>query len=357
MEVYDVAIAGSGPAGAACAIACAQAGLRVLVLERETFPREKVCGDCLNPACWPILRRLGVAEAVRALPHGTLNAVEFIGVNGARVAVPLPRNEAAEIAVKRSLFDHALMQRAGEIGADVRENVTVTGVSRPNDLWQITSASEAFHARTLVAADGRNSSVARFCGLLPRIEKDRVAIQTHLRLPPDFGAKVVLEFRPEGYSGQAPVGEDQLNLCLVSTASKLADIRRWAEARFAIPPGQNWRTITPLSRAPISLAAPGLFLVGDAARVVEPLTGEGIYYAIASGELAASFIFRVVRGENAVAVGVKYSRAHARLYRGRLWVNRLARQAVLHPRLASAALRISGGRPALLGLLTRKIVQ
>ena len=329
----------------------------MLVLERETFPREKVCGDCLNPACWPILRRLGIADTIRTLPHGVLNAVEFIGVNGPRISVPLPRDEDAEIAVKRSFFDHALMQRARECGADVRQAVTVMGAQWLSDLWQITTGDEEFRARVLVAADGRNSSVARFCGLLPRIEKERVAIQTHLPLPHGFGDRVVLEFRPEGYSGQAPIGEDQLNLCLVSTAAKLAGIRRWAEARFGISPWQSWRTITPLRRDPIYSVTPNLFLVGDAARVVEPLTGEGIYYAIASGELAASFIRLALRRDDTIAAGVEYQKAHARLYRGRLWVNRLARQAVLHPRIASGALELCRARPGLLRFLTRKIVR
>src|SRR5689334_15665214 len=105
MERMDVCIVGGGPAGAACAIVCAQRGLRVAVVEREEFPREKVCGDCLNPSCWPVLRRLGVADAVRKLPHGKLTSVEFITLKGARVSVELPAGEDAEIAVKRSLFD------------------------------------------------------------------------------------------------------------------------------------------------------------------------------------------------------------------------------------------------------------
>src|SRR3954453_1685185 len=68
--MFDVAIVGSGPAGATCATFCPRAGLRTLLLEREKFPREKVCGDCLNPSCTPVLERLGVAQRVRQLPHG-----------------------------------------------------------------------------------------------------------------------------------------------------------------------------------------------------------------------------------------------------------------------------------------------
>src|SRR3954469_3681555 len=88
--MFDVAIVGGGPAGSSCAAFCAASGLRVAVLERENFPREKVCGDCINPACWPVLRRLDLVERVRALPHGKLDRVDFVGINGRRLSVDLP---------------------------------------------------------------------------------------------------------------------------------------------------------------------------------------------------------------------------------------------------------------------------
>src|SRR3954470_8748469 len=353
--MFDVAIVGGGPAGASCAAFCAAAGLRTAVLDREKFPREKVCGDCINPACWPVLRRLDLAERVRSLPHGKLDRVEFIGIDGRCLSVDLPTGAEAEIAVKRSRFDTVLLNRARELGATVFESATVTALSSPDprtDSWKISVGEQVIDARALVAADGRNSTVARLCGLLPRAAKERVALQTHLPLPADFGDRVVLEFRPEGYSGQAPVGERELNLCLVSIPKQIASLRAWAEDRFNISPGHSWRTITPLTRESISPAQPSLFFVGDSARVVEPFTGEGIYYALASGELAAKAI--ALRGEPA-DVAVAYSAAHAQLYRGRLWINRLARAAVLSPRIASAFLQVARFQPALLRLLTGKI--
>src|SRR2546430_4185696 len=119
METFDVAIVGGGPAGSSCAAFCAHAGLQTIVLEREKFPREKVCGDCLNPACWPVLRRLNIGDQVRSLAHGKLDAVEFIGIGGSRIRIDLPQNEETEIAVKRSLFDQLLLDRARAAGADV----------------------------------------------------------------------------------------------------------------------------------------------------------------------------------------------------------------------------------------------
>src|SRR3954471_17244421 len=260
--MFEVAIVGGGPAGASCAAFCAAAGLRTAVVEREKFPREKVCGDCINPACWPVLRRLDLAERVSALPHGKLDRVDFIGINGRRLSIKLPVGDGAEIAVKRSLFDQLLLDRARELGTTVFESATVTALSSPDprtEYWKISAGEQTVEARTLVAADGRISTVARLSGLLPRTIKERIAFQTHLPLPPDFGDRVVLEFRPEGYSGQAPVGDGQLNLCLVSVPKQIASLRAWAERRFDISRSHSWRTITPLTREYISPAQPSLF--------------------------------------------------------------------------------------------------
>ena len=357
MDVFDVAIVGSGPAGSACATFCVQAGLRTLLLEREIFPREKVCGDCLNPSCTPVLERLGVAERVRALPHGKLRRVDFVAIGGRVVSVDLTR--AAEIAVKRSLFDQSLMMRARELGAIVCEGATASALTPPQtaqDNWKIATPNETFEARALVAADGRNSTVARLLGLLPHPERERVGLQTHLPLPPDFGDRIVLQFLPEGYSGQAPVGDNQLNLCLVGKPADMPALRHWAEKQFGVSPVHTWRTITPLRRAALAPAKERLFLIGDAARVVEPFTGEGIYYALRSGELAAESIASLIESGDVDAAARSFTVAHEKLYRGRLWVNRIARAAVLSPRVTSFLLRNSAISPLLLRKLTTKIV-
>src|SRR5438270_247091 len=233
MEVFDVAIVGGGPAGSTCAAFCASAGLRTLLLERENFPREKVCGDCINPACWPILERL----------------------------------------------------------------------------------------------------------------------------PRDFGNRIVLQFLPEGYSGQAPVNDSELNLCLVGTPPTISSLRNWAEREFNLSTEQTWRTITPLTRAAVPVAHENLFFIGDAARVVEPFTGEGIYYALRSGELAANAIVRIIRGEDRRPAIREFTHAHRAMYRGRLWINQIARAAVLSPRFASQLLRVRPFSAPVLGSLTKKITK
>src|SRR5438093_2431685 len=341
MEIVDVAIVGGGPAGSTCAAFCAAAGLRTLVLEREKFPREKVCGDCINPACWPVLERVELAEQIRNAPHAALNAVEFIAIAGQKLRLDLPREDNSEIAIKRSLFDQLLLDRARALGAEIREEATLIAIDRTAEQnWKMDLVRETLAARVVVGADGRNSTVARLRNLLPRSERERVALQAHIPLPRDFGNRVVLQFLPEGYSGQAPVNENELNLCLVGTPPTISSLRTWAEKEFKIPPNQPWRTVTPLTRAPVPVAHENLFFIGDAARVVEPFTGEGIYYALRSGELAANAIVRIIRGEDRRPAIREFTHAHRAMYRGRLWINQIARAAVLSPRFASQLLRV-----------------
>src|SRR6185295_5574880 len=228
-------------------------------------------------SCWPVLRRLEVEHRVRELPHGKLRTVEFIAINRQSVAITLP--EDAEIAVRRSLFDELLMSRARELGAQIFEQTTVTELSLTSN-WLVRAGTDNFESRILVAADGRNSTVARLRNLLPHTGRERVALQTHIPLPRNFGERVVLQFLPEGYSGQAPTGNGELNVCLVGNPHSITNLKTWAEKEFGIERDHSWRTITPLPRRALSSTEDKLFLVGDVARVVEPFTGEGIFYAL-----------------------------------------------------------------------------
>jgi len=197
----------------------------------------------------------------------------------------------------------------------------------------------------------------RACNLLSHAERERVALQAHIPLPRNFGSRIVLQFLREGYSGQAPVNETALNLCLVGTPPTISRLRQWAQRHFEIPADQPWRTITPLTRAPVACAHENLLLIGDAARVVEPFTGEGIYYALRSGELAAGAIAKIISGKDRQLALREFARASDEMYRGRLWINRLARAAVLSPRIGSLFVRAARINPSILKLLTTKIVR
>jgi flavin-dependent dehydrogenase len=152
------------------------------------------------------------------------------------------------------------------------------------------------------------------------------------------------------------VNDAELNLCLVGTPPTISELRQWAQRHFEIAADQSWRTITPLTRSAVPCGHENVLFVGDAARVVEPFTGEGIYYALRSGELAAAAISKIVRGEDRHSVLRAFTDACAEMYRGRLWINRLARTAVLWPRVGSMFVRAAQIQPTILKLLTAKVV-
>jgi geranylgeranyl reductase family protein len=352
---YDVAIAGGGPAGAACATLCAKAGLRTVVVERSRFPRDKVCGDCVNPGCWPVLEELGVVRAVLDSPHIRIASVAFIGPDERRIELGLEGdsntlNSLGEIAISRRLLDSILLQRAEEVGAEVFQQTTLLGLSRDDDgVWKIATSGGAFSARHLVAADGRNSTVARLLGAAPPARRDRVGLQAHAPAATRPGEGIELHLFRDGYCGVAPVGEGLTNYCMVATAARLDSLKAAATARFGIAADQEWQAIAPLERAPIGPLRDGVLYTGDAACVVEPFTGEGIYYALQSGALAAR---QIVAG----AVE-RYPAAHAALYRRRLWINRLARWAVTHPRAGASLLKLMSGHPASLDFLVKRVTR
>jgi geranylgeranyl reductase family protein len=346
-EHYDAVVVGAGPAGAVCSTTLAKAGRRVLLLDRARFPRDKVCGDCLNPAVWPIIDRLGLRERLLALPHTRVREISYHGIGGINVGFPL--SHASEIVVKRRDLDALLVARAVEAGVEFRDGVTV---SRITPGWEVGTDAGHFRAPVVIAADGRNSAVARLSGRLPTAARERVAIQCHCPRPAWHGDAVRMMFYPGGYGGTARLGAEEINLCLVATPDSLAQVQSMAAREFALPPNIEWRTISPLARADATdIASEGLFLVGDAARVVEPFTGEGIYYAMRSGELAAEAL---TAGGDAAAT---YRRAHREMYRGRLWINRLARMAGMHPRVTSLGLKAMRLWPAPLRTLTEYVVR
>jgi flavin-dependent dehydrogenase len=165
-----------------------------------------------------------------------------------------------------------------------------------------------------------------------------------------------LQLLPGGYSGQAPVNETELNLCLVGKPKSIRTLQKWAIERFALLADQRWRTITPLTRAAVPPARENLLFAGDAARVVEPFTGEGIFYALRSGVLAATAATRIVQ-ENSTDAAAEYAAQHTAMYHGRLRINALARSAVVSPKLGSILLDFARFQPALLRFLTRKVVR
>lgn len=351
VNAYDVIIVGAGPAGSTAAALLASAGKRVLILDKSKFPRDKVCGDCLNPSAWRILDRLGMAETIRALHPTEVQRVEFAGISGRVVAVDLPRSVQPEIVVRRRDLDELLVRRAVACGAEFRDGCTLMAIE---GRWIVNTSAGQFSAPVILAADGRNSTIGRMTGRLPAPSRERIAIQAHVPSTSlRIGNSVRMFFHRLGYGGIASIDADVTNLCLVSRTQNIDALRAHAESHFQLDPNTRWNSITPLQRADATpIVADGVFLLGDAARVVEPFTGEGIYYAMRSGELAADALINHAELNGAAT---HYSAEHREIYRGRLWVNLVSRTAALHPVATSRLLPVFQFAPAALAMLTRKV--
>ena len=345
---YENVIIGGGPAGSACATLCARAGLQTLVLEKAVFPRGKVCGDCINPGCWPVLDELGVRDEILAAPHAPLMRVRFSDPKGLLLTARIEnRIEPGEIAISRRLLDDILLRNAARAGAEVRQGAAVQAIAREGDHWVIKTEGETINAKNLVAADGRNSTVARLLGAAPPARRDRVALQTYTPDVCNDHAAIHLHILRQGYCGAAPVGDRLFNVCLVAKPDRMDALKELIGAKFKIPAGQEWNAIAPLSRAPIGPVHDGVIYTGDAARVVEPFTGEGILYALRSGALAARHLVAGTVHE--------YAAGHEALYGRRLWINSFARYAVTHQHTGIAILRVMGFFPSTMQALIKRV--
>lgn len=356
MHTADVLIIGGGPSGTTCATLCAEAGLRVLLLERSLFPREKVCGDCLNPGCWEVFARLKVASRIRKLPHARIERLHFIDLHNKAISFRLGSTKKGKIAVKRSSLDNLLLERTREARVIAHEGTTVESIESTSEGWVVHTNRGEFSGKILVGADGRNSLVAKALGHTPRMLNDRIGLQTHFEGPLSLQQQITIRLMPQGYCGLAGVGGRTINLCLAGPAKSTKALKDWAISEYRLPANLIWRTITPLSRTPVPPVGQHSLLIGDAARVTEPFTGEGIFYALQSGQLAADAIIYGFQARNFPAAWQQYQRAHRKMYRGRLWVNQLAKLAAAHPVVTSQIFQIIRPYPQILGLLSSRVI-
>src|ERR1039458_6769938 len=175
---FDVIIVGAGPGGSTAALVLSRAGKRVLVLEKSTFPRSKVCGHSLNPRCWPIWKKYGLTERFNQLPH-----FDLAGFTLEQEGTPIVRHSFhtnCTRIVERGILDHWLAQEAQESGAHYQFGVTVKRIAD----GRVTTSSGEYEAPIVIGADGRNSIVGRMSQLArPSGHCGRVAWQAFIELP------------------------------------------------------------------------------------------------------------------------------------------------------------------------------
>lgn len=377
----DVLVIGAGPAGAAAAMVLARGGARVVVLEAARFPRDKTCGDGLGLDCHAELERHGLLERVRAAAGTTFHGVALSGPSGVRVELTtvdrrLPGFAGNTFAVPRMVLDELLARAARDAGAEIRESTRVTGTVRRDDgrvAGVRTAAGEVVRAAVVLACGGEHDPVAREVGRPADPRRRAFAVRVYYDDLPEPMPLAEVSFAAHvlpGYGWVFPTGPRTANVGVGLRADLLK--RRGGELRGMLetfvgetPVGRRWlagaRRVTAVRGWPLTFgsqagrtAGDGWLLCGDAARLIDPLTGEGIGNALLSGRLAAE---TVLAGDLSALGLAAYERAwRSRLQAGfraghllqeaftRPWVvERVVRQAARRRRLGTEVAAMIGG--------------
>jgi len=292
-QSYDVIVIGAGPAGATLAYGLAKRGIGVLVLEKEKLPRYKCCAGGVTSKAAKLLD-FDISEVVEDVIYElsfTFNmGSPYLGQH----------SQPLIYTVMRDVFDYFLVKKAQQLGAMLMDGQKVTRIQVGDDWVEIYTADNIFRSRLVVGADGAYSVVARELGMGGSIEY-LVGIESEVVVPEEELAKwksrvhIDLGCIPGGYAWVFPK-RNHLSIgagCLVSKARGLN--RR--HQKFLSSLGMGNYTIARSSSCLIPTCTKGRFvwqdkalLLGDAAGLTDPLTGEGIYNAIQSAQLAAPVI-------------------------------------------------------------------
>ena len=281
MSAFDVAVVGGGPAGSTAAYRLASAGARVLLVDRATFPRDKPCGGGVT------------GRAARLLPFSIEPVVEDVVERldvGLAYRHRFTRHARAPLAymTQRRRLDHFLLEQAAAVGVDVRDGVEV--------------AVEELDARIVIAADGCNGTTARALGLGGDVTHG-VALEANFPYDARYAGAMVVEIAAVkgGYAWVFPKG-DHVNLGVGGNAVEAPHLREHLRrlcAEYGFDPDAATDTRgyrLPLRKSTTKLARGTTALIGDAAGLVDPFSGDGMYEAFLSAQLVAGAALDVLAG-------------------------------------------------------------
>lgn len=326
---YDAIIAGAGPAGCAAAMTLAKAGRQVLVLEKEAFPREKVCGDGITGGSLKLLNSLGVLDYMAACEHTVITKVQIIAPSGHVLHADLKETSPgidSAWGLPRKRFDAALADHVRKLPqVTLRENMPVKELLRDNSdtVCGVRAGrgqtQEEFCAPVIIGADGAHSKIARDAGLYNTDPKHRAfAIRAYYENVSGLSDTVVAYYDDTvapGYGWIIPNGPTTANVGVgiyqrfesARTTRHLFDnfignnplvAEHLQGARMREDTLRGWPLLT--GTYPAARSRDNVLLCGDAGSFVEPVGGEGVYFALQTGILAAEAALR----------GLKENRPH-----------------------------------------------
>ena len=299
MTVYDAIVVGAGPAGSTAAYRLAAAGASVLLLDRATFPRDKPCGGGVT------------GRAARLLPFAIDPVVEDV-VSAVELRLSFGRTfersggEPLAYMTQRRRLDHFLVEKAAGAGAEFRDGVKVTGVEAGPGRVVVSVGGERLAAQTVVGADGVNGMSAKALGLGGN-RTVGVAVEGNvphgLVDPERYRGRLVIELGtvPGGYGWIFPKG-DHVNLGVGGWGREAPNLRaelaRLCEAHGVSPDGlvdfRGYRL--PLREPHARLAHGRALIVGDAAGLIDPVSGDGMFEGFLSSQYAAEAILDLLAG-------------------------------------------------------------
>jgi flavin-dependent dehydrogenase len=315
-RLWDVAVIGAGPAGSLAARELARRGAAVLLIDRNKFPRYKVCGGCLNPRAIHQLEKAGLSNLTRDLGAVPLTKLR-LGARGQFADVPLPTGAG----VSREAFDSALVRAAVAAGAQFLPNTSASSLPIDNGADYRTvrlrhaGCNNVIDARIVLSAGGLGSHLEE-SATVNREEaagqswapNSRVGAGTMVQSPnSNYEPGVIyMACSEEGYVGQTFVEDGRMDIAAaldplaVKSAGGIGELATIILKRAGFPsypnlPGLSWRGTPHLTRQAPRLGGERLFVLGDAAGYIEPFTGEGMAWALAGAGLAAPLVLRGVR--------------------------------------------------------------
>jgi geranylgeranyl reductase family protein len=361
----DLLIVGAGPAGSAAAIRAARAGLRVQVLDRARFPREKACSEYMSPETLRHLDQLGVLKTLDAAGGHPLAGTTVIGPGGSRLTGRFARAgwspfRPTGLSLPRRILDLTLVDAARAAGAEIREGLAVEDLLYDNGAVagvvarDAAGVPETVRARLVVGADGLRSVVARRLGVLHRGHPSRMAFVAHVAGVSGLGDCAEMHVGRDGYLGLNPLGGGVTNVALVVprhvARAARGDASQFFFERLETFPGVSGRVSArdlvrevlvtgPFASRARRVTADGALLVGDAADFFDPFTGEGICTALRTGAMAAEAAIGALQRPGVVRRGhlAGYVAARRKAFAGKWAVERLIGYGMFLPRLFDRA--------------------